>query len=168
LARADAAVLIGDGQPPAAVGKSGLTIWRADLAALGGERLRGARVIAFAGIGRPSKFFASLREIGADVIAAHAFSDHHRFRPDEIARLRVDAQRARARLVTTAKDWVRLPRKARSEIEVLEVELRWRDPAAPIQLLSSFLDRAPPARANEGTGLPAEAMTSLGPARPAA
>ena len=70
--------------------------------------LRGGPLIAFAGIGRPEKFFATLEAEGLALRASHAFADHHPFRPAEIGRL-VEAARAQgARLVTTEKDRARL------------------------------------------------------------
>jgi len=143
LARADAIVLIGDGAEPGGMREAGCPIFRADLEPLHGERFAGAQVVAFAGIGHPDKFFASLRRVGAMMIAAHPFPDHHRFAEAEIGRLRREAERAGAQLVTTAKDWVRLPPRLRGGIAVLEVEIDWRDRAAVAQLLSEILDRAP-------------------------
>jgi tetraacyldisaccharide 4'-kinase len=66
-------------------------------------------VIGFAGIARPSKFFATLRAQGARLIDAHAFADHHRFTKREARRLLDEADARNAMLVTTEKDWVRLP-----------------------------------------------------------
>ena len=97
--------------------------------------------MAFAGIGRPEKFFATLRRLGATLAAAQSFPDHHPYRADEIARLQETAAREHARLVTTAKDWVRLSPQLRADIEVLEVEIRWRDAAGLKRLLSDFLQR---------------------------
>ena len=102
--------------------------------------LAGQRVLAFAGIGDPEKVFATLREAGIVVAATRSFADHHRYREAEIARLRETAMRGGARLVTTAKDRVRLPPSWRAGIEVLEVELRWHDSAALDRLLSGFDD----------------------------
>ncbi len=136
LARADAIVLIGAGEPPPAVRASGLPVLRARLQPRHGEGFAGARVVAFAGIGRPAKFFASLTALGAILVAAHPFPDHHRYRARELARLRREAARAGARLVTTAKDRVRLPAALQSGIETLDIELRWDDPAIILGLLS--------------------------------
>ncbi len=133
LARADAVVLLAaDGEPcaPSKAGLGGVQVVPAVLTAIAGERFAGARVLAFAGIGRPEKFFATLRRIGADLVAERSFPDHHTFRPAEIAELRRAAARAGARLVTTAKDIVRVPLTERCEIDVLEVETRWPTPVA--------------------------------------
>jgi tetraacyldisaccharide 4'-kinase len=100
------------------------------LTPVGGDRLAGSRLLAFAGIGRPEKFFATLRELGAVLVGTRAFPDHHPFRTAEIEQLLRDAERMRARLVTTAKDIVRVTPARRAEIEVLEVEIRWANPTA--------------------------------------
>lgn len=139
LARADAIVLIGDGEPPEAVRSARRPILRASLDPVDAAGFRGLKVAAFAGIGRPEKFFASLRRAGAEIAVTRPFPDHHRFGRDDIAGLRRDAGRAGARLVTTAKDWVRLPPAARDGIEVFEVALRWRDPGAVAALLAPLI-----------------------------
>ena len=71
--------------------------------------LRGRRVLAFCGIARPSAFEQTLRELAAEVVSVHGFADHHSFRPTELAGLRASAVTARAELVTTEKDAMRLP-----------------------------------------------------------
>ncbi len=153
LARADAVVLIGDGEPPAALRAAPLTVLRATLEPLDAARFRGIGVVGFAGIGRPAKFFASLRRAGAEIAAVRPFPDHHRFTSNEITGLRRAAERAGARLVTTAKDWVRLPEAARGGIEAFEVELCWRDPAALSELIEPMLRRAADGPAFGGKGL---------------
>jgi tetraacyldisaccharide 4'-kinase len=138
LARADAIVLIGNGEPDG-IREAGRPVVRADLVPIGGKGLAGAPVVAFAGIGRPEKFFASLRGIGASVVATRPFPDHHPFADAEVARLRQEAERSGALLVTTTKDWVRLPPRLREGIEVLEVRVRWHDAAGVMQLVATVL-----------------------------
>ena len=72
------------------------------------EWLQGASVAAFSGIGRPGKFFATLRECGAHLVAAEAFPDHHAFTDAEALALVTKAGDLGAILVTTEKDWVRI------------------------------------------------------------
>jgi tetraacyldisaccharide 4'-kinase len=72
------------------------------------DGLRGQPLVAFAGIGVPDKFFAMLRAEGLDVREAIAFPDHYAFTAGDAARLTASAERARARLVTTEKDAMRL------------------------------------------------------------
>ena len=141
LARADGVVLLASqGEPPQMppiAWADGVPIVPAVLAPIAGERFAGIRVVAFAGIGRPEKFFATLRSLGAELAGARKFPDHHPYTPGEITELSRAADRDRAQLVTTAKDFVRLPAAARGGIEVLEVGIDWPDPAALTRLLAS-------------------------------
>jgi tetraacyldisaccharide 4'-kinase len=137
LARADAVVLVGDGVVPAV----NRPILRVSLDPIDGGRFAGARVLAFAGIGRPEKFFASLRALGAGLVGERSFPDHHAYSAAELAALRRDAASVAARLVTTRKDWVRLLPAERDDIEVLDIAVRWYDPAALDALLAPVLAR---------------------------
>jgi tetraacyldisaccharide 4'-kinase len=85
----------------------------------------GRRVLAFAGIGRPQKFFDTLAGLGARLVATRSFADHHPYRDAEIAALVAAAEAAGAVAVTTAKDRLRLPPGRRDRIETLEVALTW-------------------------------------------
>jgi tetraacyldisaccharide 4'-kinase len=143
LSRADAIVLLGADAQPGWLASLGIDrappVLHAVLRPIAGERLAGARLLPFAGIGRPEKFFSTLRELGAELVGTRSFPDHHPYRAGEIARLLRAAERVQARLVTTAKDVVRVPRQMRATIEVLEVEIRWSDPAALVELLRAFV-----------------------------
>lgn len=99
----------------------------------------GQRFLAFAGIGRPEKFAASLRDAGAEIIAFRAFADHHPYQEAEIAHLIADAAANKAQLVTTAKDYVRLPSQFRDQIRVLRVKIVWDNAQEVENLLNSFL-----------------------------
>ena len=70
--------------------------------------LRGRKVLAFAGIGDPGKFFATLKAAGIEVGDRQAFADHHRYRAGEAADLIARAERNGLVPVTTEKDFVRL------------------------------------------------------------
>jgi tetraacyldisaccharide 4'-kinase len=78
------------------------------------ERLAGLRVLAFAGIADPNKFFATLEASGIAIVERRGFPDHHRYAPDEIARLMADADARALTLVTTEKDVARLEGDAAS------------------------------------------------------
>ena len=101
----------------------------------GSERLAGEAVFGFAGIGRPAKFAATLRELGARLVGFRAFADHHAYRPEEVAALLERAAALGARCVTTEKDAVRLPADIRASIETVAVTLEWRDPGGLDRLL---------------------------------
>jgi len=135
-ARARAAVLIGEDRHAAIPAlPPGLPVMRADLV----QDLRGldltARYFAFAGIGRPEKFFDGLRRAGVTLAGTRAFADHHPYTNAERAALHTEATALRAGLLTTPKDLARLPIAARAGIAVAGVALAWADEAALDALL---------------------------------
>ncbi len=114
IARADALAVIGEGNKAAALietfERAGKPVLKAKIAPDCDPRWLGVLpVIGFAGIARPAKFFATLRGNGARLLDSHAFPDHHRFKEREAQRLLKAADEKGAMLVTTQKDWVRLP-----------------------------------------------------------
>ena len=150
LARADAVIVVGE--PMGAAALAGWTgpvivarlVPTSDAPALAGRpdapALAGRRVVAFAGIGRPAKFFATLEGMGCRLVGRHAFADHHPYSEAEIARLQAEASAAGAILVTTEKDHVRLPAAARGAVRTVAVVLDWADEAALDALISRLAD----------------------------
>ena len=153
LARTDALVVVGDGaasaEVAAAVAARGGQVFAAQLkpdeqsvAALGGKRL-----LAFAGIGDPARFFRTLRASGLDVVRERAFADHHLFSERDLDALLADARRDQLTLVTTEKDLARLrgstePPAFGSEIVAFAVTLEFADGAALRKFLADRLFKA--------------------------
>lgn len=140
FARADAVVVIGDGDVGSIIAllPQGLPVLRARLAPRD-RALAGRRVYAFAGIGRPQKFFDSLGALGAELAGAEAFPDHQPYDRTTLERLATAAAATGAQLVTTAKDAARLGPAAPPGLAVLDVALAWEDKDALVRLL----DRLP-------------------------
>jgi tetraacyldisaccharide 4'-kinase len=137
LARADAVILIGDGVPD--LEGFGGPVLRAHLAIEEGA-FNGKPVFAFAGIGRPEKFVASLEQSGALLTGSCFFADHHPYDDAEIDQLKMIA--GEATLVTTEKDFVRLTTAQREGIKILKVAAKFDDPGQFDRLLDSIVPRA--------------------------
>ena len=127
LARAEVVLSIGD-----SAAQAGFTVdhprWQAALEPLETGMDWSGRYLAFAGIGRPGKFFATLKSLGADIVAMHEFGDHEPYTDVVLQRLRAEALAKNAQLVSTEKDIVRMPLDFRREVVALPVRLKFSDP----------------------------------------
>jgi tetraacyldisaccharide 4'-kinase len=150
VARCQAAVVIG----PAVALPPGLPVLRASLVQ-GAEMagLVGKRVLAFAGIAYPDKFFAPLAAAGLDLVGRRAFPDHHPYTPRELTDLLAEADRLGATPVTTPKDAVRLPEAVRHRVQVVGVGLKWDDEAALTALLDAAVGHGHTGAAEKGTSI---------------
>ncbi|MEO1274727.1 MAG: tetraacyldisaccharide 4'-kinase [Pseudomonadota bacterium] len=151
--RADAAVLIGEPAPATAwpFVPEGIPLLQARITPrFTGLSLTGAPVLAFAGIGRPEKFFETLRRMGARLVDTQAFPDHHTYSMVILARLEARAHSQGAMLVTTEKDAVRLPRSFQGRAIAVPVSLGFEDPDA----LDTLLDTLFPREANTAVAQP--------------
>lgn len=125
--RADAVVVVGDGVPPETL--AGRPLFRLRLVpTCDAAALAGRRMLAFAGIGRPEKFFATARAVGVDVAESRTFADHHVFTANELDALEARAATLGATLLTTAKDAARMPPERRAQVAVLGVRAAFDDP----------------------------------------
>lgn len=86
-----------------------------------------SKIIAFAGIGRPQKFFDTVATFGAEIAATISYADHHRYSQRDIEHLLRLSFRHNAKLVTTAKDMVRIPRRSRHHMTVIPVSVDWEE-----------------------------------------
>jgi tetraacyldisaccharide 4'-kinase len=133
----DAVILVGQGAAGEAVAHQaellGKRVFKGYLAPgrMLAEKLQGRRVLAFAGIGRPEKFFETLRACGAIVEEARSFPDHHPYNHSDLNSLRREAEARGLQAVTTEKDFVRIASlngsAAWENLIVLPVRLQFED-----------------------------------------
>jgi len=139
LARADAVVMIGDDAQKLAA-RMTLPVFHARLVPQADPVfLQGKKWLAFAGIGRPQKFFDTLRSLGADVVETRAFADHHAYRAADMDALLHAAQAQHAQLITTEKDFVKLSAAHRAQVTRLPVALVFDEPQAVAQFIRARL-----------------------------
>ncbi|SHL45539.1 tetraacyldisaccharide 4'-kinase [Roseibium suaedae] len=138
VVRTDVLAVIGEGagadETVHMAARRGLPILHGRLQPSVPDSLRNGPLLAFAGIGRPGKFFDSLKDEGLDVAETRSFPDHHPFTQSEAQSLLKTAEDKGLQLVTTAKDMARLRsnehqifRWLTSRTEVLPVEMRISD-----------------------------------------
>ncbi|MCF8496330.1 MAG: tetraacyldisaccharide 4'-kinase [Alphaproteobacteria bacterium] len=140
LGRADAFILIGEDLRGArALLPWGVPVFQADLRPAGADLpVQNTRYLAFCGLGVPDKFFTFLRSLGYELAGTRAFPDHHPYAETDMEALEQEARSLGARLVTTQKDFVRLPRKTVPPVQILPVRLVFQEEEA----LAGFLKEA--------------------------
>jgi len=111
LKRTDALLIVGEGGPGGEVAtRARVPVFHArlvpDIAAIG--PLRARKVLAFAGIGDPEKFFATAAATGIAIAERKAFPDHRRFTAEEAGQLVMQAEHSGLALLTTEKDRARM------------------------------------------------------------
>lgn len=130
LARADAVVLLGADEADVwgrvqRLGFKSLPVLRGKLEPVGDvSDVQGQKVFAFAGIGRPEKFYDTLKSLGCQLVGCRSFDDHHPYSNAEILSILADAMDTP--VYTTAKDHVRLSPDHQKRIRVLNIALKWK------------------------------------------
>jgi tetraacyldisaccharide 4'-kinase len=123
--------------------------------------LRGAPVVALTGLARPQGFQRTLEGLGARVVAARAFRDHHAFTEAELEEAFAAAARRRALVATTEKDVVRLSSRwaAHPALRVIRIEAKITAGAAVLDRL--LLDALVRGDRRREQAAPARARTDL-------
>lgn len=151
--RTDALIVIGPGRNAEAISSAVAIMNRPVLQAklrldpASALSLRGQRVLAFAGIGDPARFFSTLRSIGADVVEERSFPDHHAFAPRDLDAIGATASAQCLKVVTTEKDMIRIvsdPRNSHhaKDIAMLPVTLAFEDESVLRNVLAAHLLKA--------------------------
>lgn len=89
------------------------------------QRNKVSRVVVFCGMGYPEKFRQTLLELEYDIVDFIIFADHHPYTISDMLHLSKLKEEHDAVLMTTAKDWLRLPQSYRTSVEVLPIELQF-------------------------------------------
>ncbi|MBX3596062.1 MAG: tetraacyldisaccharide 4'-kinase [Rhizobiaceae bacterium] len=146
LRYADSLLCIGSGTAADTVlrmaARAGKAIYTAATIAVEPDAFAGKKVLAFAGIGHPQRFFDALAHAGADVVQTRVFGDHHPFKPAELQELEREASSARLQLVTTEKDAARLrgsivPEGFLQRLAVFGVETRFEPEDVPDRIIDA-------------------------------
>lgn len=126
ISRCDAVVLIGEDRHGIVdfIGNT-CPIYRTKIMAYPNKELTNQKILAFAGIGRPSKFYESVLELGYELVDTFDFPDHHQFKLDEIKSILKLSSELSAIPVTTTKDYVRIPLEMQPMIKTIEIALEW-------------------------------------------
>jgi tetraacyldisaccharide 4'-kinase len=159
MRRADALLVVGEGAAAEplvrAAARAGRPVLRATITPARARDWRKEPILAYAGIGHPEKFFASLRAAAAPVAKTLSFADHYQYGEVDAAKLLQIADREKLRLVTTEKDLVRLSGRTgalgqlRERSEAFHVVLEFENPAAVSAMIDAAVGSAALA---QGTG----------------
>jgi tetraacyldisaccharide 4'-kinase len=142
-ARADIIVYVGDDEPAATdAAKNNNTPFAAWLEP--NNPPERTRVVAFSGIGRPQKFFKTLAAAGFEIAETASFPDHHRFSDQDLFALARIAAAKGAPLITTEKDYVRLPNDFRANVLVFPVTMKINQPALLVETIEAAIAREAP------------------------
>ncbi|MBR1648445.1 MAG: tetraacyldisaccharide 4'-kinase [Alphaproteobacteria bacterium] len=134
LPRADAAIIIGEDKTGLNSMLGDLPIFKAEMKSVSCPEIK-LPVIAFAGIGRPEKFYNSLREMGINIAKTFDFPDHHSYSEKELHDLVDMAWKEDMELITTSKDFVKIPEELRHHFKVLEIKIVWEDKNAVLDFI---------------------------------
>ena len=142
MSRADAVVIIGeDLHDLQSKIPENIPLFSVTTSPIISKKLKVAKsVIGFAGIGRPRKFLETLKTLNVEIQDFVPFPDHHKFRNSEIEDLIRRASETGAQLVTTTKDFVRLPPNTKNSIIAMDIELNWANQNQIKALLEQVLD----------------------------
>ncbi|GAC1041782.1 tetraacyldisaccharide 4'-kinase [Rhizobium sp. No.120] len=135
--------------------RAGKPFFSSSVRVRGQEDLRGRKVLAFAGIADPAKFFRTVETLGADIVIARSFGDHEHPGEDDVSDMLDIASREGLEIVTTSKDYVRLiGHHGRADellrcCRVIEIDMVFDDPQAPALIIDRAIAAARERRLGE-------------------
>ena len=104
------------------------------------EIFKGKQITAFAGIAFPEKFFNSLRKQGGKIVKEISYSDHYIYNENDLLSLAENANKTNSILVTTRKDFVRIPKSYRPLINTLDGEIVFENEQLLLEILTNVIE----------------------------
>ena len=101
---------------------------------------KGQKITAFAGIAYPEKFFNSLREQGAIIVKEVTYPDHHIFAENDLLALAEIANKTKSILVSTQKDFVRVPKSYKTLVNILDGEIIFENEELIKEILTNVIE----------------------------
>ncbi|MEC7745116.1 MAG: tetraacyldisaccharide 4'-kinase, partial [Pseudomonadota bacterium] len=101
---------------------------------------KGQKITAFAGIAYPEKFFTSLEEQGAQIVKEVIYPDHHIYHENDLLNLAEIANKTQSILVSTQKDFVRIPKSYHALVNTLEGEIVFDNEELLLEILSNVVE----------------------------
>lgn len=139
--RADLVIIIGEDKANIAGYFTHKEVVYGKIIPVNNEKFTGKNVIAFCGIGRPEKFFDSLKDVGAQIIKKISYADHYLYSNQDLDYLISLAREHNAKLVTTKKDWVRIDPQYQDKIEFLDIKIEFDNPDLVKQKVLNILQK---------------------------
>lgn len=133
--KAQAMIVIGD-NPPNVLSSKVVSLRPFEASIKTSSTNKSMRVVAFCGMGYPEKFRQTLNDLEYNICEFIIFADHHPYTISDMLYLLKLKDEQNAILITTAKDWLRLPQSYRSSVEVLPIVLEFNNKSS----LSKFID----------------------------
>ncbi|MBR1949008.1 MAG: tetraacyldisaccharide 4'-kinase [Alphaproteobacteria bacterium] len=132
--RAHAVIILGEDKTKVADKFADLPIFYGEVTVKQPE-INNKNVVAFAGIGRPQKFYDSLISCGLNVVKSFDFPDHYFYKKSDLNKIIDEAEKLGADIYTTSKDFVKIPSVYKNKIKVLDIEIKWKN----IKELEAFI-----------------------------
>lgn len=141
LKRADCIIWVGDrALEKEEIGEFNKPIFYADIIAK--ENNFTGKYLGFCGIGRPEKFFDSLKNSGVEIIDLIPFADHHYFTNKELKEIEARAIDQNCKIITTEKDYARLPDWFKSKVDVFKIKIQFKNQNAITKFIQQTLAKA--------------------------
>ena len=97
------------------------------------------KYLIFSGIGNPESFGSLLKKNNFNILDEIVFPDHHNYSNKEIVNIINKAEENNAKIITTEKDYVKIPKEYSTKIKYLDISLKIQDEERLINFLKDNL-----------------------------